>query len=167
MKELKQRKRFIKLRAQGMSLAKIAKKIGVSRQTLANWEKTHEEEIWRIHSMELDALEEEYWMKKHGRIELIGTMLRRVKEELERRDLSDVPTAKLFELELKLIPELKTLFSITPVMSEPDVARWMLMRDQIDYPDTVYTPNPPRRTPLPMLDEDEHDDNEECSANSN
>ena len=164
MKELADRLRFIELRAQGKSLATIGNEIGVSRQTLANWERAHAEEIWRLHSMELDALEEEYWMKRHGRIELFGTLLRRVKEELERRDLSDVPTAKLVELELKLIPELKKLFSITPIMSESDVTQAMLSRDKIDFPWTLGNRNPERRTPLPITEEGDNGDDGERGA---
>lgn len=169
MKELEDRKRFIDMRSDDMSLAKIAQKLHVSRQTLANWEKVHEEEIWRLQSMKLDALEEEFSIKRLGRIELYGTMLRRVKEELERRDLSDVQTAKLFDLQLKLIPELKKLFSITPLMSDQEVGRMMLMRDRIEHPWTEATPNPPRRTPIPTLKEGDggDDDSDEQYTNPN
>lgn len=152
MRELEDRKRFIELRAKDYSLEKIAKEIGVSRQTLANWEKAHEEEIWSLHSMALDALEEEYWMKRKGRIELIGTSLRRVKDELERRDLSDVPTVKLVELELKLMAELKQLFSRPPLMSDLEMEERMHLRDSIEFPATAYMPDPPRRVPLSLWD---------------
>ena len=168
MKELEDRKRFIELRATCKSLTKIAKEIGVSRQTLANWERAHEEEIGSLHAMELDALEEDYWMKRLGHIELIGTSLRHVKEELEQRDLSDVPTAKLFELELKLIAELKQLFSRAPVMSEMEVEDRMRLRDSIEFPATPYMPDPPRRIPLSMWEWiDDDDDSEDGGGNAN
>ena len=167
MKEISDRKRFIELRAKDYSLEKIAKEIGVSRQTLANWEKAHEEEIWSMHSMELDALEEEYCMKRKGRIKLIGTSLRRVKEELERRDLSDVPTVKLFEFELKLVAELKQLFSIDPRMSDLEMEDRMHLRDTIEFPATAYMPDPPRRVPLSMWELiDDGDDGEDGAGNA-
>ena len=91
-------------------------------------------------------------MKRKGRIELIGTSLRRVKEELERRDLSDVPTVKLVELELKLMAELKQLFSRRPLMSDLEMEERMHLRDSIEFPATAYMPDPPRRIPLSLWD---------------
>jgi transcriptional regulator with XRE-family HTH domain len=167
VKDLEVRRRFIALRAQDISLAKIAKELGVSRQTLANWERDHEEEIWRAHTLELDALAEEYSMRRLGRIELIGTSLRRVKEELERRDLSDVPTVKLFEWELKLIDELKKVFTGTAIMSEDDVARQMHLRDIVDYPASLWKDRP-YRVPLFLFDDDgEASADEKQNADSN
>ena len=109
-------------------------------------------------------------MKRKGRIKIIGTSLRRVKEELERRDLSDVPTVKLFELELKLVAELKQLFSIDPRMSDLEMEDRMHLRDTIEFPATAYMPDPPRRIPLSMWELiDDGDDGEggEGNADSN
>lgn len=156
MKEMEERLAFIDMRADGMSLAKIADKLGVCRQTLARWKKEHETEIWRVRSWKLDALEEEYGMKRQGRIELLGTLLRRVKEELERRDLSDIPTVKLFELDRKLSAELQKLFGATRIFSIEEVDRASFMQKVAEDHDTSYTPDPPN--PLRFVDESDGDD---------
>jgi transcriptional regulator with XRE-family HTH domain len=164
MNDIKTKRRFIDLRSDGMSLKKIADELGVCRQTLANWENELQEEIWRMESMKLDALEEEYRMKRQGRIKVLGTMYNRIIEEIERRDLSDVDTARLFNLGLKIMPELKKQFSMTPLMSDQDVALMMLNRDMMEHPRNVANPHPPRRTPISTLDTDGSNDDEDGAA---
>ena len=51
--------------------------------------------------MELEALQEEFFLLKEGRIRLLGEQLQRLRQELANRDLSSVPTDKLMELLLK------------------------------------------------------------------
>jgi transposase-like protein len=158
------RQRFVKLRAQDKSLSTISKEIGVSRQTLANWQRDHEEEIANLRAMELDALVEEYWMTTQARIELIGEELRRVQAELDTRDLSDVPTAKLIEMKFKLINELARHSSAPPrILTEEQVAHSMWSRD--NPRDALYEGMMPtirtheHRTPLFTLEAE--DDGEE------
>jgi predicted transcriptional regulator len=167
MNDLDQRLRFIELRAQGKSLQTIAEEIGVTRQTLANWGRAHEEEIRNRKAMELEALQLAYWMNKQGRIELLGESLRRIKEELEGRDLSAVATPKLLELELKLITELKKEFSAPHVMSEQEIEQAMLMRDETESPCNFYNPSPERRTPLFASENRENGENRRRRADSN
>ncbi len=158
---------FLNERAKGRSLSSIAKEVGVSRQTLANWEREHEEEVQNLRAMELDALAEAYWMKMQGRIKLIGESLRRVEEELEQRDLSKVPTAKLFELELKLVNELRKEPSTVSILSEEQIEQAILHRDMYDFPSSVYDPKPKRRTPLFLLEEYNEVEKQHGGADSN
>ncbi len=67
-----QKSRFILLRAKGLSYAKVAKQLKVSTSTLTNWNQELLEEIAQAKSMELEALQEEYFMLKEGRIKLLG-----------------------------------------------------------------------------------------------
>lgn len=142
MKDFKQRLRFIELRAQGKSLQTIAEEIGVTRQTLADWGRVHEEEIRNRKAMELDALQEAYWMMEQGRIELLGESLRRIKEERERRDLSDVPTAKLIELELKLSTQLAKEFSAPHIHSEQELLERKTLRAALESAGDPLNPSP-------------------------
>ena len=93
---------FIELRAKGWSYVKIARKLKVSKNTLANWGAELEGEIASLKAMELEALHEKYYMTKEARIELLGEQLKAVKEELSKRGLGDVSTDKLMEMQLKL-----------------------------------------------------------------
>jgi transposase len=103
-----QKSRFIHLRAKGLSYAKIAKELKVSTSTLTNWNQELLEEIAKAKATELEALQEEYFMLKEGRIKLLGGQLKTIQEEISGRDLSKVSTERLMELQLRYFGELKT-----------------------------------------------------------
>ncbi len=114
---------FIRLRAQGLSYAKIAERLGVAKSTLANWNADLEAEIASARAMELEALQEEYFLLKEKRISLLGEQLRRLRDELETRDLSEVATEKLLELQLRYYTSLKEEFVEARPLSEAEQAR--------------------------------------------
>jgi len=108
-----QKSRFIHLRSKGLSYAKIAKELKVSTSTLSNWNLELEEQIARAKALELEVLQEEYFMLKEGRIRLLGGQLKTIQEEISGRDLSKVSTEKLMELQLRYFDELKTEYVAT------------------------------------------------------
>jgi hypothetical protein len=103
--ELKER--FIELRAKGWSFDKIAKETGKAKQTLIDWSKELQDEIGNRKALELEALYESYYLMRENRLQTFGAMLTKIKEEVERRDLSDVPTDKLLDLLLKYNSQVK------------------------------------------------------------
>ena len=103
--ELKER--FIELRAKGWSFDKIAKETGKAKQTLIDWSKELQDEIANRKALELEALYESYYLMRENRLQTFGAMRTKIKEEVERRDLSDVPTDKLLELLLKYNSQVK------------------------------------------------------------
>jgi transposase-like protein len=102
-----QKSRFVMMRAKGYSYARIARELGVSKGTLASWNAELEGEVARVRAMELEALQEEFFLLKEGRIRLVGEQLKAIQAELGKRDLSNVNTAKLLELQLRYFGELK------------------------------------------------------------
>lgn len=102
-----QKSRFIHLRAKGLSFARIAKELKVSKGTLTNWNHELKELIVQAKAMELEALQEEYYLLKEGRIKFLGSQLKAIQEEIGSRDLSNVSTEKLMELQLRYFGELK------------------------------------------------------------
>lgn len=98
---------FISLRAQGFSFDKISKMLEVSKPTLLKWSKEFEVEIGNLKKMELEMLYETYYMQKQNRIKWFGKFLTKINEELETRDLSKMPTDKLFDLMIKSSKYLK------------------------------------------------------------
>jgi transposase-like protein len=102
-----QKSRFIHLRAKGNSYARIAKELGVSKGTLLNWNTELEANIAQARSIELEALQEEFFLLKEGRIRLLGEQLKAIQTEMGKRDLSKVKTDKLMELQLRYFEELK------------------------------------------------------------
>ncbi len=107
MKDQGTKERFIELRARGLSFDKISKELQVSKQTLIDWSKGLQEEIRNLKAIELEALQEKYFLTKEKRLELFGERLKAIKEELDKRDLKDVSTDKLIELFLKFHRSLK------------------------------------------------------------
>ena len=82
-----QKSRFIHLRAKGYSYAYIAKELSVSTSTLTNWNQELQEIIAQTKAMELEALQEEYFLLKEGRIKLLGKQLRAIQKEISGRYL--------------------------------------------------------------------------------
>lgn len=101
MELIEVKEKFIELRAKGYSFDKIAKETGKAKQTLIDWGKELREEIGNRKALELETLYEKYYLLKEVRLQTFGEMITKIKTEVERRDLSDVPTDKLLELLLK------------------------------------------------------------------
>lgn len=107
MELLETKERFIELRAKGLSYDKIAKKLGKAKQTLIDWSKELQEEIANRKALELEALYEAYYLQRESRLQTLGTIIKKIKDEVKKRDLSDVPTDKLLELLLKYNSQVK------------------------------------------------------------
>ncbi len=105
MENEKQRE-FVKLRAGGLSYSKIAEKIGIAKCTLIGWSKKLRSEINNLQQIEYEALREEYLLSRRQRIRVLGTQLQMVIAEIMKRDLSEVPTWRLFKIQNRLVREL-------------------------------------------------------------
>lgn len=108
-KTLDEKQQFIELRAKGYSYQKIADELGVSKPTLMDWSKDDQtsKDIHNQRTLYLDELQEKYAMTKHHRIAVFGEVLNRAKEELDKRDLSEMSTDKLIAMVIKLSDTLR------------------------------------------------------------
>jgi len=107
METNEKKEKFIQLRAKGYSFDKIAKKLQMSKQTLIDWNKELEEEISNFKAMELELLYEKYYLTREQRLQTFGQMLSRLKDEIDIRELSEIPTDKLLDLWLKYNDKVK------------------------------------------------------------
>ena len=114
---------FVRLRAMGLSYARIADRLGVAKSTLANWNAELEGEIASARAIELEALQEQYSLLREGRIQLLGEQLQRLHKELGSRDLASIPTDKLLDLQLKVFAALKEEFVETRPLSATEQQR--------------------------------------------
>src|SRR5690242_20195955 len=87
--------RFIELRAQGWTLVRICAELNVSKQTLITWSRRHRYRLQNIRALETEAVSDQYKLSQRSCLETLGEDLRRFREELARRDLADIPTARL------------------------------------------------------------------------
>lgn len=123
---------FIELRAKGLSFDKIAKKLNVSKPTLIKLSKEFEHEINNFKIIELENLYEKYYMKKEKRITLFGDILKKINDELQNRDLSKIPTEKLFDLMIKYSKYLKDEKNEMIFREEREVKGLELYRTEVD-----------------------------------
>ena len=107
MELLQTKERFIELRAKGWSFDKIAKETGKAKQTLIDWSKELQDQIANCKALELEALYESYYLLKENRLQTFGEILNKIKDEVLKRDLSEVPTDKLLDLFLKYNNQIK------------------------------------------------------------
>ena len=90
--------RFIQLRAQGWTFARLIPELNVSKPTLIAWSRQHQFEINNLKAIELEALREQWLASTTDRVNGLGEQLRRVETELGRRDLAALTTPQLFTL---------------------------------------------------------------------
>ena len=119
--KLEIRAQFVELRAKGWSYLKIAKKLKVSKNTLANWGAELDGDIASLRAVEMEALHEKYFMTKEARIQLLGEQLKEIKAELKRRGLEAVSTEKLLEMELKYYQALQAEYVETRPLTEGEI----------------------------------------------
>jgi predicted transcriptional regulator len=101
VQSLEVKEKFIELRAVGYSYDKISKELGVSKQALIDWARDLQDEIINRKSLELEALYDKFYLLKEHRIKTFGELLSKIKDEIHKRDFSEIPTDKLMDLLLK------------------------------------------------------------------
>lgn len=107
MKNQEVKNKFLELRATGLSYDKISRELNISKKTLIAWSKELAMEICNLKAIEIEALQEKYFMTKKMRIELYGEKLKAIKTELDTRSLSTISSDKLHELLIKYSTHLK------------------------------------------------------------
>lgn len=98
---------IITLRAQGISYAKIAEEVKVSKQTAIDIARAERDQIDTLQATEMEALFEAHKINLKGRLEQLSTLQRRLLEEIKKRDLSDLPTKDLINLYLSTSKSIK------------------------------------------------------------
>jgi hypothetical protein len=107
---------------------------------LAKWAQEDREKLMNLKAIERDAMREKYLLTNQAQLELLGTQFTRLKEELEERDLSDIPTPKLFELVLKYSTRLTADFPAQTIDTEEELAKEKASREAMHS----WTPMPIR-----------------------
>jgi orotate phosphoribosyltransferase-like protein len=100
-------KRFIFLRSQGWSFNRIAVELNVSKPTLITWGRQHHFEIANLRATETEALAERVFRQRHERWEVLARQLKRLEEEIDKRDFKEIPAARLHAIAAALRAEIK------------------------------------------------------------
>ena len=88
--------RFIELRAQGMTYARLMTELNVSKPTLIAWSRKHQFSIQNLKAIELEALGEKWLASTADRVNALGEQLRHVERELAQRNVGDLTTPQLY-----------------------------------------------------------------------
>lgn len=107
MKDNNTKEKFLELRANGLSYDKISKELNVSKQTLISWSQQFKHELSNLKAIELDRLQQEYYISKIKRIKLFGDTLEQINQLLMKRNLDELSTEKLIDYKIKIINTLK------------------------------------------------------------
>jgi len=99
--------KFIELRAQGNSFDKIAEEIGMSKQTLLNWNKKFEDDVQSLKGVEIRSLQEQFFATKEQRMKGLGEKIKAINAALDKKDFSDLGTDKLLDYFIKYMYILK------------------------------------------------------------
>jgi len=122
MKDVEIKHQFIELRAQGKSLRTASDVLKIGLQTAVRWERELKEQFENLKAMEIDALLERHQLTVQAQIERYGFELARVTEELKKRDLSDVPTPKLYAIMGKLHARIEEALPTLTVRNDDEIA---------------------------------------------
>jgi transposase-like protein len=87
--------RFIELRVQGRSFARIAQELGVSKPTLIDWSRKHQHTIANLAAIEREDRLNQLLATGEERLRQLGDQLRVAEAELITRDLTTLSTGRL------------------------------------------------------------------------
>ena len=90
--------RFIELRARGASFQDIADILGCGKSTLVGWNKELADEIAERRAMTKNDILYNYQVARDNRLRYFSELYRKLKNEIKRRELRDVPTDKLYAM---------------------------------------------------------------------
>ncbi len=90
--------RFIELRSQGQTYARLMTELNVSKPTLIAWSRKYQFQIQNLKAIELEALADKWLEPVSARLNALGGQLRKVEAELATREVKDLSTAQLYSL---------------------------------------------------------------------
>ena len=107
--------KFIELRSQGWTYVRIAQELNVTKRTLITWSRKFRYDIQNQRAMELEAIHAKFLSTREERMQKLGEQLKVVQAELDKRDISELSTPRLFSLAAQIRREIATLAGNTDV----------------------------------------------------
>lgn len=101
MKSKETKEQFIRLRAEGLSYAKISEQLNISKSTCSSWEKELSAKIVELKQERLQELYDEYGMAKEARIKKLGNVLHKIDDAIDESDFSAMTPSQLLEARMK------------------------------------------------------------------
>ena len=97
------------LRSQGWSFNRISVELQISKPTLIKWSREHQTEIANLRTTETEALAERVFGQRHERWEVLARQLKKIQEEIDKRDLEEIPASRLHGIAAALRAEINSI----------------------------------------------------------
>ena len=94
---------FIALRANGWSLASIAREINVPKSTLWDWDNKHQGDIHLLKHLQLEKLQEKYLPTYEEELSKLRAYLDRLEDALEQSEIRRIQPAGLLQMILQVL----------------------------------------------------------------
>jgi transcriptional regulator with XRE-family HTH domain len=127
------RTRFIKLRAKGWSIKRIAARMKVSARTLVEWSRQDRETIRTLRAIELEALQEKILDTREQELRTLQSQLTAIEEQISLRPHQFVSLENLYRLAALLRTEIRKVCQ-TPDFSDPTFP------DELQFESACKTP---------------------------
>lgn len=125
-------KKFILLRADGLSYDKIANELKVSKATLIQWSKLFEDDIKELQFYAYTQIKESYQWSVKSKYETLLKQLQKIDDGILNADLSQSSIKELFTIKNHLVKELETIEKKTSIKS--NVVTTNALGDKEDIP---------------------------------
>lgn len=102
MKIEKQITDFIQMRIEGKSFDEIAKEMAIAKSTLIDWNKKTNvrETIGEGKAFAINAVVKAFQYDRQARLKTLLQLSKKINDELQSRDLADIPTDKLLQMSI-------------------------------------------------------------------
>jgi hypothetical protein len=100
---------FIRLRARGYSFTKVAKQLEISLSTARTWDDQHRAEIEKVRAHFVESLKQELLPDCAAQLASLTRALKRINEELDKRDFKDQPTGVLVRCQNMILSRIDKL----------------------------------------------------------
>jgi hypothetical protein len=109
MHDMDTRNRFVEMRSKGVSLARIASRLKVSKRTLVEWNQQEQHHIRALRAVELEALREKIFLGREHEMYQLSIQLERIEEQLGKKSYEFVSMMDLFRLAAMVRGEVRKL----------------------------------------------------------
>jgi len=145
--------RFVELRAKGISLARIADNLKVSKQTLVDWNHQFKAQIRNLRAVELEALHERILATREADISLLSSIQKKISTTLADRELNGLRTKEVIRLYVLLRHEAasleRTVDSLFDTSSPPPPSPAASPAPAAPPAPPAAAPTPPAAAPTP------------------
>ncbi|MDD5362884.1 MAG: helix-turn-helix domain containing protein, partial [Ignavibacteria bacterium] len=141
MKDSENQQKFIDLRLQGVSIPKVADKLGISLSTAKRWNRTYKDDILSIKNEELMNNKKIFFAKYDEMFEFLDSHLSRLKDHLQNNNEIFMSYEKTLLASLKIIDALNKIQSLKKMISESNhtdlLNSFSLFKNPGDEPESV------------------------------